>query len=281
MACSTSAVIVVVQILSSIPLHAQASASLLLTAVKVSPGKGFLESRPDQLAVRALLTLDSNEDSMVDMTELRQFAQKQGLSIDATQLEFQGLDQNGDSFLDAGELSAAMGSPTESPKLVEAKQRKAELPAMQIPRNLTVQGSSRRNETLAARKLAEALATQQRLVREASDLEKQAAERRAQHVSLKSQTEAHAGDAAAAAAKKASDAILLKLAKLQDEARTTEMQVAMLRSRSYSSMKYAGSLVLVSDAAWQGGSASQMTVVHHNHLVSTAGNMSHQAHSHK
>jgi hypothetical protein len=68
---------------------------------------------PTSVAARTLRTLDTNHDGLVEPSEVRAFAQLQGLDVAAATKEYAGVDLNGDGNLDADELSLALsGSPT-------------------------------------------------------------------------------------------------------------------------------------------------------------------------
>lgn len=217
---------------------------------KVFAGLRFSREDP---AARTLLALDTNHDGRIDPDEVAIFARSQGLDAEAATQEFSSIDANGDGTLDSVELQQVLGSPpaalasqsqsaatasvdsaAETQQLApEAAVAKAESsPKMLATSTGLISEESRASVRMAAQKVAEDLALEEKEEMEARESDRQAAAVRASSTALAKLTAQNALAAGAKAAHAKADELMAKVKKLEDEAQKAEVRAAALKAKS-------------------------------------------------
>lgn len=224
---------------------------------------------PDEVVARSLLTLDTNHDGCIDPREVMAFATAQGLNADSVSREFASLDTNGDGVLDSKELATALGTerpgvksvakgaslatassgPTAAPVAGQTlSQSGPAAPAQEASAREAAHSHAAGSEVSAAA-LAELLALQEKLEKEAQALENSAADLRANATALARAAKEQAlleGEQAASA--KAAE-LLHSITDLDGQAQGAEVEAAALRAKSQAEQVHADGLMAVTDSA--------------------------------
>jgi hypothetical protein len=192
------------------------------------------------------------------------FATAQGLNADSVSREFAFLDTNGDGVLDSKELATALGA--EQPGLNSAAKGPSAAPAAAQPQSHSGPGpaapaqeteasarepvhSHAAGSEVPAGELAELLALQDNLEKEAQALENSAADLRANATALARAAKGQAlleGEQAASA--KAAE-LLHSITDLDGQAQRAEVEAAALRAKSQAEQVHADGLMAVTDSA--------------------------------
>lgn len=264
--------------------HADASGLLLRQG-----GRALVRARafaglrysPQDPAARTLLALDTNHDGRIDPDEIATFAHSQGLDAEAATQEFSSIDANGDGVLDSTELqkvlgvspAAKLGSADEASRAVSAspsaaaafsydgeisaaaedtptpKAKDGESSTVHAPKTVLISDESRTSVRMAAQKVAEDLALEEKEEDEARTLDRKAAELRMSSSTLSKLTMQNALSVAATAAHTKAKELLATVTKLEDEAQKAEVRAVALRAKSKLEMEQGSELMKVADQA--------------------------------
>jgi len=207
-------------------------------------------------ASQALRELDTNQDGQVELNEVSSFAIAKGLDYAATVKEFASFDANHDGKLNAAELAGALGLPPPAPPATPAETRpRTSALASRIATLLSRAPSAKSGVTsslsneesfmqraAAVSAMGNQLALEVSRGQEALDLERKAAEARAQLTVLQVHTAERAQEASAAAAKAMAEQLAQNLTSLEGEALRAEVRAAALRAKMEADIKQVSDL---------------------------------------
>jgi len=222
--------------------------------------KSLLTSLPDQRADNSFFILDANHDGRVDQAEVFAYAKSQGIEGSSTAQEFAALDANHDGNLDVGELDAAMNPASHQASMLDASVRPSIGETRLEQQALNFNSAQQKEVTIGstaafeAANIAEQLTLEETYLQEASALDLAATKLRSDYTSLKSSTMQRALKAAADAANRMTQKTLVSLTRLEEAAKESEMQAAMLHARSTGDLKSADELMRIADVGIKGSS---------------------------
>lgn len=235
---------------------------------------GLLQQRASTLpgvddgAVKALRGLDLDHDGRVGVADIVAYAESQGMGAEAAQAEFAALDLNGDGAISAEELATVVPS---APTVLAAQPRSSEATLHAVasgaatgsvadvaqPVALDVESASKAGAAGGAAQSAAAavvvqLEAEAKALREAQELQRHAAELRANASTLSRQMEQQALAAAAEAATKKAKELVDTMTEIETEAGKAEVKADMLRAKTKAEIREARDLMSVAGDALKG-----------------------------
>lgn len=266
-----------------------AGASLLQRSASRQRSFAGLRYSPQDPAARTLLALDTNSDGRIDPSEVAAFAKAQDLDAAAATQEFSSIDVNGDGVLDSEELQKVLGasaaaSPTQLAETAASPAKAAPAAPVETAKVATVQApvpaaktvlkaqdqgqslaeaavsqtadtteliseESRASLQKAAQNVAEELSLEEKETNQARQLDRRAAEARADSTALVKQTTQDALDAGVKAAHTKTDELMAKISKLEEQAERAEVRASALRAKSKMEMEEGKQLMAAAQGA--------------------------------
>mmetsp|Transcript_8868 Transcript_8868/g.25040 ORF Transcript_8868/g.25040 Transcript_8868/m.25040 type:complete len:267 (-) Transcript_8868:21-821(-) len=232
---------------------------LLSMSQQAAPG------REPETGTQAFDALDANHDGRVGFEEVAAFSAANGLEYASTMQEFASFDTNHDGALDAAELSGALGlgAAVADALPAAAPRRSMRLVPLTDPSRSEGGPSVAASPEQAASftSVANGISLEYSKVTEAEELERKAAELRANATVIARRAEQAARDLAAAAAQAEAGAILRTMQQLQNQTARAQIKAAALRAKASAEMQMANDLMFVSGTglgvAGAGGAAGR------------------------
>jgi len=258
-----------------------ARSQVLANLVHWNTGSAVDLSEPaGRIAARAMLALDSDSDGKVSSDELTAYGKSNGIDSATSASEFTALDLNSDGSLDASEIAGVLGEEKTAQPLQAVAVSAADVASSVVPgpvalgrakatsqepaakgrnhhkKNTFLSTASKTSHDMAqlmksrasAQNVVAQLDAEARSTAQAVQLEQHADDLRARAKAMAELTSHQALEAAQKAAAAKATELIEQLEALDSEAKSDEVQAAMLHARLHADMEHSGSLLAVGSA---------------------------------